>query len=376
RDTHPPVSGDDGRCAGPCPDHDSRRQGGRLGHPVSAAPRAEAGRAPAPAADTRQNPARAGAEIMKHVNLITYTAIAVFVGLVALSLSVFTVDQREQAIVLQLGDPVGDIQKPGLHFKIPFIQDVRRFDSRLLSVDPPPEQIVISSSRDNPLKNAASDDADEVASGEPLIVDTYARYRIDDPLKFMKTLGTVDAANQRIESIMNDATRSVLARSTMRQLLSAERTKIMQDITKAANDKTDADQLGIVIVDIRIVRADLTPELRDATVKRMVSELQKRATETRSNGEQEALEVRAKADRERTVILADATRDARAIEGDGDRQAIALSASAFNRDKDLYDFLRSMDAYKKTMSNPDTRLVLSPDNAFLKYFRQGPGTGK
>lgn len=306
------------------------------------------------------------------------------VCLVGTAQSLFTVDEREQAIVLQLGEPVGDIKGPGLHFKIPLVQDVRRFDRRILAVDSRPEQMVISSSVDSPLAKAQEMEiggAEESApppkgeakregvSGEPIIVDTFTRYRITDPLKFMKTLRSVYAANQRIESIMNDVTRGVLGKTTMRQLLSGERTQVMEEIRTLVNKKIAEDGLGIEIVDTRIVRADLTPELRQSTVRRMISELKERATETRAKGEERALEIRSTAEKERTVILAQAQREAQIARGKGDETAIRTYAAAFNKDKDFYDFTRSMEAYKNTLANPETRLILSPNSPFFKYFQ-------
>ena len=299
-------------------------------------------------------------------------------GLIGASQALFTVDEREQALVLQLGQPVGDVKGPGLHFKIPIVQDVRRFDRRILSVDPRPEQMVISSSVDSPLIKAQDgvviDPVEEergVVSGEPIVVDTFTRYKITDPLMFMKTLRTVYAANQRIESIMNDATRSVLGKTTLRQLLSPERAIVMEEIRDRVNKSIKEDQLGIEIVDTRIVRADLTPELRQSTVRRMISELKERATQTRAKGEERALEIRSTAEKERSVILAEAQRDAQIIRGEGDEQAFKVYANAFNRDKSFYDFMRSMEAYRNTLADPDTRLILSPDSEFFKHFRGG-----
>lgn len=298
--------------------------------------------------------------------------IGLAIGIVTLGQSLFTVDETEQAIVLQLGQPVGEVKGPGLHFKIPVVQDVRRFDRRILSVDPPPEQMVIASSHDNPLNKTEDGivvaEEDKTVSGEPIVVDTFTRYRIVDPLKFMKTLRTVDAAGRRIESIMNDATRGVLGKTTMRQLLSSDRGKIMQDIRARVNKKIEDDALGIEIIDTRIVRADLTPELRQSTVRRMISELRERATETRAKGEERALEIRSTAEKERTIILAEAGRDAEITRGEGDQAAIKTYAASFNKDKDFYGFMRSMEAYRNTLATPDTRLILSPDNDFLKYF--------
>ena len=213
-------------------------------------------------------------------NLYGIFLIVLAVALIAGSQSLFTVDQREQAIVLQLGQPIGEVRQPGLHFKIPFVQDVRRFDSRILSVDPEPEQMVISSSNDSPLVKSADPNIivpktdtsnPEIVSGEPIIVDAFARYRINDPLMFMKTLRTVGAANQRIENIMNESTRSVLGQTTMRDLLSTERSTVMHDILNRVNKKIETDQLGVDVIDVRIVRADLTPALRQSTVQRMIS---------------------------------------------------------------------------------------------------------
>lgn len=313
------------------------------------------------------------------------------VGLIGLSQALFTVDQREQAIVLQLGQPVGDIKGPGLHFKLPLVQEVRRFDSRILSVDPRPEQMVISSSRETPLSRsrpAPTEDgaepvvedvgatldqsgSDRVISGEPIIVDTFARYRITDPLMFMKTLRTVDSANQRLQNIINDSTRTVLGRTTLTQLLSQQRSTIMADIRARVNSAIERDQLGIEIVDIRIVRADLTPELRQSTVRRMISELRERATETRAKGEERALEIRSTAEKERTVILAEAEKDAQITRGTGDQEAIGIYANAYGKDPQFYDFSRSLEAYRNTLATPDTRLILSPDNGFFRHFSSG-----
>ncbi|MDP7142098.1 MAG: protease modulator HflC [Alphaproteobacteria bacterium] len=311
-------------------------------------------------------------------NLYGIFLIVLAVALIAGSQSLFTVDQREQAIVLQLGQPIGEVRQPGLHFKIPFVQDVRRFDSRILSVDPEPEQMVISSSNDSPLVKSADPNIivpktdtsnPEIVSGEPIIVDAFARYRINDPLMFMKTLRTVGAANQRIENIMNESTRSVLGQTTMRDLLSTERSTVMHDILNRVNKKIETDQLGVDVIDVRIVRADLTPALRQSTVQRMISELKERATETRAKGEERALEIRSTAEKERTILLADAQKESQIIRGEGDNNAIQTYTKAFNKDQEFYDFIRSLEAYRNTLANPETRLILSPNSAFFKHFQ-------
>lgn len=315
--------------------------------------------------------------------LILMLTVAVMIFIIAQSL--FIVDQREQAIVLQLGNPVGELRGPGLHVKIPLIQDVRRFDRRILAVDPPPEQVVIASStvtrqsqkEEAPPVNQENPDAPppiQNVSGEPIIVDSFARYKITDPLQFLKTLRDVNGANARLENILDDATRTVLGQTTLKELLSNERDEIMNEIRQRVNRKITADKLGIQIVDVRIVRADLTSELRDSTVRRMISELRERATETRAKGEERALEIRSTADKERAIILAEAERDAQLLKGKGDEEAIKIYAEAFNKDKEFYGFMRSMDAYKNTLADPDTRLILSPDSDFFRYF--GDRTGQ
>lgn len=323
--------------------------------------------------------------------------------LIGVSQTIFIVDQTQQAIVLQLGQPVGELRKPGLHFKLPLVQEVRTFDRRILSVDPLPEQMVIASTlitrpAERTTEEAAQDKADKEAvdaaadaedaaspmetgkkdeivippidnvSGEPIIVDSFARYRISDPLQFMKTLRSVDNANKRIESIIDEATRTVLGKTTLKELLSKDRTRVMAEIRTRLNRKIEEDKMGVKIVDVRIVRADLGESLRDSTVRRMISEMTERATETRSKGEQLALEIRAEAEKERTVLLAEAERDAQVLRGEGDKEAITTYATAFNKDKEFYSFMRSMEAYKNTLADPETRMILSPDSDFFRYF--------
>ena len=333
-----------------------------------------------------------------------YQTALIIIGvlLVILALSVFTVDQREQVLVLQLGNPVGEARGPGLHFKIPLIQEVRRFDRRILSVDPEPEQVVIASSaivtnRGDEARTMSgtaqlqeTDDQSPIVaeieiegqpnivserppiqnvSGEPIIVDSFARYKIIDPLQFLKTLGSVQIANQRLENILNDATRAVLGKTSLRELLSEDRSAIMNDIRRRVNRKIEQDELGIEIVDVRIVRADLTNELRTSTVRRMISELQERATETRAKGEERAKEIRALADKERTILLANARRDAEILRGQGDKDAIRIYAEAFNQDKEFYGFIRSMEAYRNTLADSETQFVIGPDSEFFDYFK-------
>lgn len=302
----------------------------------------------------------------------------VAIGLIGASQIFFIVDQRQQAIVLQLGEPKGDIKGPGLHTKIPVIQDVVYFDRRILSIDPEPAQVVISSVDVGPAPKADGDETPDAepanqssianVTGEPIILDTFARYKIIDPLQFLKTLRTVGAANSRLENILNDATRAELGKTSLQQLLSPARTFVMRDISRRVNANIQKDNLGIEIVDVRIVRADLTPELRTSTVRRMQSELKERATETRAKGEERALEIRSTAEKERTVLIAEAERDAQKLRGQGEEEAIKIYSTAFNKDKEFYAFIRSLEAYSKTLADPETQLILSPDSKFFRYF--------
>lgn len=316
------------------------------------------------------------------------TRLMILLGAAALSLlaasqSFFVVDQTEQAIVLQLGQPVGQPREAGLHLKFPFIQDVRRFDKRVLSVDPQADQVVISSgltaarSKKQVEKTDASKPSDgktnegpllDNVSGEPIFVDTFARYRITDPLQFMKTLKVVQTANSRLESILSDSTRAVLGKTTLTELLSPKRSAVMEDIRTRVNERITKDALGIEIIDVRIVRADLTDQLLSSTVKQMKSALQERATEHRAEGTEKALEINATTEKEKSVLLAEARRDAEIIKGEGDKEAIKIYSDAFNVDPEFYSFIRSMDAYKNSLSSQDTRIILSPDSPFLKHF--------
>lgn len=302
-------------------------------------------------------------------------------ALIIISQTFFIVDQREQAIVLQLGQPVGNINKPetfikqpGLHLKIPMIQDVVRFDRRILSVDPPSDQVVISSASIAPVEEKTDGETKAQAiiksvTGEPIILDTFARYKIIDPIQFYKTLRAVNAANSRLESILKDATRSELGKTSLQELLSSYRTTVMKRILERVNRNVKGDKLGIEVVDVRIVRADLTADLRNSTVRRMISELKERATETRSKGEERALEISSTAEKERSILIAEAQRDAEIKKGEGDKEAIKIYADAFNKDKEFYAFIRSMEAYKNTLADPETNLILSPESDFFRYFQ-------
>lgn len=293
--------------------------------------------------------------------------------------SMFIVDQTEQAIVLRFGQPVKVHSEAGLKLKLPFpIETVERFDRRILDVDPAPERVNLASDEALPVVAKTEEAADKkepvksaraerVAGSIPIIVDTFARYRIVDPLLFLQRLRSEANAQSRIESTMNAATRDVLGKASLSQLLSPQRASLMQQIRDRVN--RDMKERGVEIVDVRIGRADLTEQLRDSTVSRMITERREEATETRAKGQEKAQEIKSTADKERTILLAEATRDAEITRGEGDKIAIQTITASANADPDFYNFVKTLFAYQNTLATPDTKLVLSPDSAFLKYLK-------
>lgn len=263
--------------------------------------------------------------------------------------SVYVVYQPEQAIVLQFGEPMRVVNEPGLKFKVPFIQNVVFYDSRLLNLDPPAQEVVLNDKK-------------------RLDVDSFTRYRIIDPLKFYKTVRTEEQAQSKLAEIVNSSLRKVLGRVTLTELLSEKRTQIMQDIS--ATVKKDAEAIGVSVADVRIRRADLPIEVMQAINHRMRTERERDAKEFRAKGQQEAQNIRAKADKEATIIVAEAEKNAQITRGQGDKDAVELWNRIVGQDVDFYEFYRSLDAYRKSLADKETSLVLSPDSEFFKYFNQ------
>ncbi len=325
------------------------------------------------------------------MNASRHTLLYIFLGFAVIFLlnsTLFIVREYEQVLVLQLGEPKRIIRTAGPHFKWPFLQQAQYFDKRILDVDPRPERILLANERGSlaslvaaPVPVTATPSADiktaEVAydpfnrddssvNGLPVIVDTFARYRITDPLKFRQRLSTEDAAELRLTNEIDSTTRDVLGRATLEQLLSSDRVKLMQNIKERVN--AQVKNFGLEIVDVRINRADLTANLKESTFSRMQSERAQRAAEIRSFGEKRALEIRSSAEKERTVLLAEAHRDANILRGQGDAEAGTIYNQSYNRDADFYAFYRSLDAYRSALGGTDKTFVLSPKNDFLKYF--------
>ena len=259
----------------------------------------------------------------------------------------FIVDQREQALVLQFGDPKRVIQEPGLNFKIPFIQQTVRFDKRLLDFDNAPEEVIASDQK-------------------RLVVDAFARYHITDPLKFYQTVGTEMALRPRLGSVLNSTLRQVLGTVPLQQVVSEKRGALMLEIRDIV--RTEAARFGIRVEDVRIKRADLPAQNSEAIYRRMQTERQQEAAELRAKGAEEAQKIRAEANRQKVVIVAEAEKDSQILRGDGEGQLNRIFAEAFGRDPEFFSFYRSMQAYEAALGTDDTTMVLSPDSDFFRYF--------
>ena len=265
----------------------------------------------------------------------------------AIYLSLFTVKEINQAIVLQFGDPKQIISKPGLQVKIPFIQNVVFIDRRILSLDPPPEEVIASDQK-------------------RLIVDAYARFKIVDPLKFYVSVGDERVARSRLATIINSRLRSVLGKQSLATLLSEDRAKQMDIIQTDVN--TEAQNFGIEIIDVRIKRADLPQANSEAIYKRMQTEREREAKEFRAKGAEMAVTITSTADKEVTVLLANAKKQSEIMKGEGDGQRNKIFADAFGQDPEFFAFYRAMQAYEKALIGGETSLILSPDSEFFKFF--------
>jgi len=268
-------------------------------------------------------------------------------AIATLYFSIFIVKEINQAIVLQFGDPKRIIEKPGLNFKIPFIQNVVFLDKRILNLDTPPEEVIASDQK-------------------RLIVDAFARFQIVDPLKFYISVGNERVARSRLSTIINSRIRNVLGRQRLQTLLSEDRTKQMTLIQDGVN--AEAENFGIKIVDVRIKRADLPPANSEAIFRRMQTEREREAKEFRAKGAEMAITITSTADKEVTVILAEAEKKSEIMKGEGDGQRNKIFAGAFGQDPEFFAFYRSMQAYEKALIGGETSLILSPDSEFFKFF--------
>ena len=288
---------------------------------------------------------------MNRTLLIVVGVLIIIAGFVINS-AAFIVHQTEQAIVLRFGDPKQVIQEPGLHFKVPFVDDVTYFDARILDYAPPQEEII-------------------AADQKRLVVDSFARYRIADPLEFYKTVTTELSARARLAGIMSASLRRVVGNETLASVLSEERVDIIERIRADVNEA--AAEFGLDVVDVRIRRADLPQANADAIYQRMQTERDREAKEFRAQGAEVAQRIRARAERERTVLIAESQRQAQVLRGEGDAEAIRVYAEAFGKDPEFFSFYRSMEAYRNALKPDGTTMVLSPDSDFFKFFRDETG---
>jgi len=278
--------------------------------------------------------------------------IVLVVGIVAAN-ALFIVSQTEQAMVMQFGNPKNTIKEPGLNFKLPFIQNVVYYDNRILDLDPPAGQVILSDQK-------------------RINVDAFARYRITDPLRFFQALRTETAFRDQVGRILNSSVRNSMARNSLSELLSEKRGDIMREIqTRLATETKD---YGIEIVDVRIGRTDLPPEISQNVYNRMRSERVKEANQLRADGGKAKLTIESQADRKKTVIIAEAQRQSQILRGEGDAARNILLGAAYGQDPEFFAFYRSMTAYRSSLAGGDTNLVLSPDSDFFRFF--GTQTGK
>ncbi len=269
--------------------------------------------------------------------------------LLVLSGSLFTVHQTQQALVLQFGEPKSVIAEPGLHFKVPFVQDVYYYDSRILDLDPQGQDMSLVDQR-------------------RINVDSFARYRIVDPLKFYQTVLTETAFRDRFGNILNGSVRDALGRTDLADVLGSKRQEVMHEITQAVSRR--AEEFGIKVVEVRIGRTELTADTTAATYNRMRSDRMAEAADFRGRGQEQKSRIEADADRERTIIIAEAEKESQTLLGNGQADSRRILNAAQGKDAEFYSFFRAMEAYKASMGE-GTTMVLSPNSEFFKYFNKG-----
>ncbi len=274
--------------------------------------------------------------------------VVVIVLLFILGSVFFTVDETKQAIVFQLGKQAGGVKNPGLHFKIPFLQNVEYFEQRLLDYDAAPAEIL-------------------TADKKNLVVDNYAKWNIVDPLKFYKTVRTVRGAQARLDDIIYAELRVELGRHNYVDIITKLRSEIMANVTERSNTK--AGDYGISVRDVRIKRADLPQENERAVFGRMRTERERQAKKYRSEGQEKSIKIRAGADKERTIILAEASKQSQILKGEGDAKATKIYAESFGQDTEFFYFTRSLETYRYALGS-DTTVVLNAEDDFLKYFQK------
>jgi membrane protease subunit HflC len=271
----------------------------------------------------------------------------VLLGLIILYGSVFTVYQTDQVIVVRLGEPIRVVTDPGLNFKIPLLESVISVEKRIVDLENPAQEVITSDQK-------------------RLVVDAFARYRINNALKFYQTIGAIEGANARLSTLLNSALRRVLGEASTTDVVRDKRAQLMSQVrTQLENE---AQTFGVAVVDVRIRRADLPEQNRQAVYQRMQTERQREAAEFRAQGSQRSQEIRARADRDVTVLIAEAQSKGEQTRGEGDAERNRIYADAYGRDPDFFIFYRSMQAYEAGLRSNDTRMVLKPDSDFFRFF--------
>ncbi len=272
---------------------------------------------------------------------------------VILWLSIFTVDERQEAIKFQFGEIIESDYEPGLHLKIPFINNVRKFDNRILTIDQKPERFLTQEKKD-------------------LIVDSYVKWRIKDVVQYFKTTqGDELTAGRLLYENINNGLRNEFGKRTIQEVISGDRTQIMGVMTEQASER--AKSLGIEVVDVRVKKVDYPERVSNSVYQRMRAEREREARDFRSKGHEASERIQADADRQRSVLVAEAYRDSEIARGEGDANATDIYAAAFNQDREFYKFYRSITAYTKNFSSAGDVILLQPDSDYFRYFKDPSG---
>jgi membrane protease subunit HflC len=279
----------------------------------------------------------------------------VLLALIVLYGSVFTVYQTDQVIVVRLGQPIRVVTHPGLNFKVPVLDSVISVEKRIVDLENPAQEVITSDQK-------------------RLVVDAFARYRINDALKFYQTIGAIEGANARLSTLLNSALRRVLGEATTIDVVRDKRAQLMSLVRMQLEN--EAQSFGIAVIDVRIRRADLPEQNSQAVYQRMQTERQREAAEFRAQGSQRSQEIRARADRDVTVLVAEAQSKGEQTRGEGDAERNRIYAEAYGRDPDFFTFYRSMQAYEAGLRSNDTRMVLKPDSDFFRYFGDPMGKNR
>lgn len=270
------------------------------------------------------------------------------VGALGAYSALFTVNEAEQIVILQFGQYRRTVQEPGLHAKLPW-QDLQRYEKRVLNLDPPVARMIL-------------------ADQKPLLVDSFARYRINNPLLFFNSVRTESGVRSRLGPIVNASLRNALGKVTLTSVLSKDRDSIIEEVLKATNEQ--AQRFGIDVVDIRIRRADLPAETSQAVYQRMETERGREAAEFRAQGFEQSELIKSSADREATIIIAESTKKSEILRGEGDAERARILGNAYGQDKDFFKFFRTMQAYERSLANDKTYMVISPEGDFFEFFKE------